>query len=136
MSPPNPKVPAPASAPRWRPQAAVLLFALALAPLLAPEVVHAQEEYSASRKFGRGLAGMTLGFLEIPGNVVEESRNRGVISGMTIGLAKGLGMFVTRELVGVYEFLTAPFAVPSDFLPVLEPEFPWQYFSCVFSNVR
>jgi putative exosortase-associated protein (TIGR04073 family) len=106
----------------------VLLFALALASLLAPEVVHAQEEYTASRKFGRGLAGMTLGFLEIPGNVVEESRNNGVLSGMTVGLAKGLGKCVTRELVGVYEFLTAPFAVPSDFTPVLEPEFPWQYF--------
>jgi putative exosortase-associated protein (TIGR04073 family) len=105
----------------------VLLLALALAPLLLPEVVHA-EEYTSSRKFGRGLAGMTVGFLEIPGNVVEQSRNNGALYGMTLGLAMGLGKCVTRELVGVFEFLTAPFEMPKGFKPILEPEFPWQYF--------
>jgi hypothetical protein len=30
-------------------------------------------------------------------------------------------------LVGVWEFLTAPFALP-DYQPILEPEYPWSYF--------
>jgi putative exosortase-associated protein (TIGR04073 family) len=71
---------------------------------------------------------MTLGILEIPGNIVQESRTNNVASGLTLGFAMGLGKFVARELVGVYEFLTAPFELPDDFEPVLQPEFPWSYF--------
>lgn len=85
------------------------------------------DAHTAARKFGRGLAGMTLGFLEIPGNIVKETRAQGPI-GAPIGLAYGLGMTVTRELVGVYEFLSAPFAVPAGYRPILNPEYPWDYF--------
>jgi putative exosortase-associated protein (TIGR04073 family) len=73
------------------------------------------------------LAAMTTGFLEIPGNIVKETRAQGAI-GFPIGLATGLGMTVTRELVGVYEFLSAPFPVPAGFQPILQPEYPWDYF--------
>ncbi len=86
--------------------------------------VHAE---TAARKFGRGLAGMTLGVLELPGNIVEKTRMEGAI-GVPIGLATGLGMIVTRELVGVYEFITAPFPLPAGFRPILYPEYPWEYF--------
>jgi putative exosortase-associated protein (TIGR04073 family) len=107
--------------------ACIALVALALPALLHPAAAQAQEN-SAARKFGRGLAGMTLGVLEIPGNMVQESRTNGVPSGLTLGFAMGVGKFVARELVGVYEFLTAPFAIPDGFEPVLQPEFPWSYF--------
>jgi putative exosortase-associated protein (TIGR04073 family) len=83
---------------------------------------------TAARKFGRGVAGVTLGVLEIPGNVVQETRTNGVASGVTVGLAVGLGKFVARELVGAYEILTAPFELPADYAPVLQPEFAWGYF--------
>lgn len=83
--------------------------------------------HTAAQKFGRGLAGMTCGFLEIPGNIVMETRAKGAI-GFPLGLAKGLGMTVTRELVGVYEFVSAPFPAPSGFRPILTPEYPWDYF--------
>jgi putative exosortase-associated protein (TIGR04073 family) len=109
-----------------RATAALAVPALALA-LLLPAAAPAQE-YTAARKFGRGLAAMACGVMEIPGNVVQETRTKGVLSGATIGLGVGLGKFVTREFVGVYEFLTAPFEIPAGFEPVLEPEFPWQYF--------
>ncbi len=82
---------------------------------------------TASEKFGRGLAGMTCGFLELPGNIVKETEAKGAI-GFPIGLAKGVGMIVTRELVGVYEFVSAPFPVPAGFRPILQPEYPWSYF--------
>jgi putative exosortase-associated protein (TIGR04073 family) len=101
-----------------------LLAMLAASAILTAPGAEAQ---SAAHKFGRGLAGMTLGFLEIPGNIVKESQAQGAI-GVPIGLAYGLGMTVTRELVGVYEFLSAPFPVPSGFRPVLRPEYPWGYF--------
>ncbi len=83
---------------------------------------------SAGRKFGRGLAGMTAAFLEVPGNMVVRSEKDGAAQGLPVGFAIGLGMIVPRVLVGVYEFLTAPFAVPAGYRPILQPEFPWSYF--------
>jgi putative exosortase-associated protein (TIGR04073 family) len=86
------------------------------------------QEYTAARKVGRGVAGMTLGVLEIPGNMVAMTRESGPAMGIPLGFAVGLGKFVVRELVGVYEFVSAPFAAPAGYEPILEPEFPWDYF--------
>lgn len=83
---------------------------------------------TAARKAGRGLAAMTTGFLEVPGNMVAESRRHGPAYGMTLGFVKGLGGIVVRELVGVYEFVTAPIEAPEDYRPIIRPEFPWDYF--------
>ncbi len=70
---------------------------------------------------------MTTGFLEVPGNIVLETNRQGPV-GVPIGLVKGLGMLVTRELVGVYEFVSAPFPAPAGFRPIIQPEYPWDYF--------
>jgi putative exosortase-associated protein (TIGR04073 family) len=83
---------------------------------------------TAARKFVRGLAGMTTAFLEVPGNMVAESDARGPAEGIPLGFAKGLGMIVPRVLVGVWEFLSAPFEFPPGYRPILRPEFPWGYF--------
>lgn len=83
--------------------------------------------YTAAQKFGRGLAGMTCGIMELPGNIIQETRRQGA-AGLPMGIAYGLGMVVTRELVGVYEFLTAPFSMPAGYRPILQPEYPWDYF--------
>ncbi|MEC4748397.1 exosortase system-associated protein, TIGR04073 family [Methylomicrobium sp. Wu6] len=100
---------------------------VAIAALSLGTAANANADNSSAGKFGRGLAGMTCGFLEIPGNIVQETRKSGAI-GFPIGLAMGLGMTVTRELVGVYEFVSAPFPVPAGFRPILRPEYPWDYF--------
>jgi len=83
---------------------------------------------TAARKFLRGLAGMTTAFLEVPGNMVAETDARGPAEGIPLGFAKGLGMIVPRVLVGVWEFVSAPFPFPADYRPILRPEFPWGYF--------
>ena len=97
---------------------------LLAALLLAPSPAGAQ---TAVDKLGRGLAGMTCGFLEFPGNIYRETKRHGA-EGIPLGFAKGLGMIVARELVGVYEFVTAPLPFPHDYQPILEPEYPWNYF--------
>lgn len=103
-------------------------IALATAAALGAGLAADARGDTAADKAGRGLAGMTTGFLELPGNIVVETREHGPAYGMTVGFAKGLGGIVVRELVGVYEFVTAPFAVPEGYRPILSPEYPWDYF--------
>ena len=105
---------------RWT---AVSTLAIVLGALPVPS-----QAGTAARKFGRGLAAMTTGFLEVPGNMVAETRAKGPGEGIPLGFVKGLGMIVVRELVGVYEFVSAPFPLPADYRPIIEPEFPWSYF--------
>lgn len=102
------------------------LLLLTLLCVLSTSASHAAD--SAARKFGRGLAGMTCGVMELPGNLIKETESKGA-AGLPLGLAKGVGMIVTRELVGVYEFVSAPFPVPAGFRPIISPEYPWSYFN-------
>jgi putative exosortase-associated protein (TIGR04073 family) len=95
---------------------------------LVVAVVPAAHAQTAARKCGRGLAGMTAAFLEVPGNITAEYRARGPGEGIPLGFAKGLGMIVPRVLVGVWEFVSAPFELPAGYRPILQPEFPWSYF--------
>ncbi|MCH7644790.1 MAG: exosortase system-associated protein, TIGR04073 family [Myxococcales bacterium] len=83
---------------------------------------------TAARKAGRGLAAMTTGFLEVPGNMVAATREQGPAMGLPLGFVIGLGKLVVRELVGVYEFVSAPFEAPAGFQPIIDPEYPWDYF--------
>jgi putative exosortase-associated protein (TIGR04073 family) len=86
------------------------------------------EERTAAQKLGRGVMGILTGVLEVPGNMLQEGREHGALYGATVGLFMGSGKLVARELIGVYEVLTAPFEAPPGYQPILEPEYPWQYF--------
>jgi putative exosortase-associated protein (TIGR04073 family) len=77
-------------------------------------------------KFGRGCANLAFGAMEIPGRMIAEHRARGPLWAMSLGFAKGVGGFVTRELVGVYEIVTFPAPVPRGYRPILGPEYPWE----------
>jgi putative exosortase-associated protein (TIGR04073 family) len=86
------------------------------------------QEMTATRKSGRGLSGLTLGILELPGNVTQEWRNDGPLSGLTVGLIMGIVKVPARTLVGTYELLTCPFPLPAGYESLLTPEYPWEYF--------
>lgn len=93
--------------------------------LLAAEPALAQ---SPPHKFGRGVCNLALGIMEVPGRMIDEGRRRGPLWAMSLGFAKGIGGFVTRELVGVYEIVTFPAPVPRGYEPILHPEYPWDLF--------
>jgi putative exosortase-associated protein (TIGR04073 family) len=105
-----------------------MIGAVLLAAITVVAAPAEAQRYTAGRKLGRGLAGMTCGFLELPGNIAETTRERGPGWGLTLGFAEGLGRIVVRELVGVYEFVTAPIEAPAGYRPILKPEYPWGYF--------
>jgi putative exosortase-associated protein (TIGR04073 family) len=98
-----------------------------VASLAAPSNALAAR-YTALRKLGRGFAAMTCGVMEVPGNMAKVTREQGPGYGFTLGFVEGLGMIVVRELVGVYEFVTAPIPVPAGYKPIIRPEYPWGYF--------
>ncbi|MFC1577045.1 exosortase system-associated protein, TIGR04073 family [Candidatus Omnitrophota bacterium] len=76
-----------------------------------------------AKKLGRGIANVLTGWVELPKNIYDTSVEDNPLSGLTIGLAKGVGMTIVRTGAGVYETVTFPFPIPEDYAPVLEPEF-------------
>lgn len=110
---------------------AIALFAcLATVGSAAPDAALAETKsrFTPARKVGRGFANTTLGVLAIPGQMVVETRKRGAAAGLPIGFGIGIGWFVASELIGVWEILTCPFEFPAGYKPIIEPEFPWEYF--------
>lgn len=97
---------------------------------VAPDAAAAapKSRFTPARKFNRGFTNTTLGVLAIPGQMTAQTRERGWAAGLPIGFVYGIGWFVASEVIGVYEFLTCPFPFPPGYKPILEPEFPWQYF--------
>jgi len=75
------------------------------------------------KKLLRGLANIVTGWVELPKNIYETSVEDNVFSGLTIGLAKGIGMTIVRTGAGIYETVTFPFPIPEEYAPVLEPEY-------------
>ncbi len=96
-----------------------------LGAMLAPGQAQAQD---AKTKFNRGFSAVALGFLEVPGTIVEEAKASNPVQGLVVGLVKGTYRFARREVVGVWEVLTFPAALPAGYEKILEPEYPWQYF--------
>jgi len=106
-----------------------LVSAAALVALVgAMGVPSLAEAQTAKAKFNRGFSNLALGFIEIPGTIKEESAASNPVQGIVVGLIKGSFRFVRREVVGVYELVTFPAAVPSGYEKIVEPEYPWQYF--------
>ena len=75
------------------------------------------------KKLMRGMANILTGWVELPKNIYDTSVEDNVFSGLTVGLAKGIGMTIVRTGAGIYETLTFPFPIPEDYAPVLEPEY-------------
>jgi putative exosortase-associated protein (TIGR04073 family) len=102
-----------------------LAAALTAAFLAAPSAARAA---NPATKFGRGLSNVALGVMEIPAQIMYEDRRNGPFYAASIGFARGIGYFVTRELVGVYEVVTFPAPIPRGYRAILRPEYPWQLF--------
>jgi putative exosortase-associated protein (TIGR04073 family) len=103
-----------------------LALVMLVCVLAIPSTAAARD--SSARKVGRGAANLTLGVLALPGEIVSTTRESGPFVGATWGFAKGVGMLVATELVGVWEIVTSPFETPPGFKPIIKPEFPWGHF--------
>lgn len=107
--------------PRW-------IFATLLALLLAGIGPSAWAAESTGERIGlkavRGLENTVFGFVtELPKTVYYQSKAHGLPYGTTVGFVQGLAVGLTRTTVGVYELATFPVPVPSNYRPILSPQF-------------
>jgi len=98
-----------------------LIIAVVMVMVLA--MATASYAQDPAKKLGRGLANILTGWIELPKNIYDTSVEDNPLAGLTIGLAKGVGMTIVRTGAGIYEVVTFPFPIPEDYGPVLEPEF-------------
>ena len=75
------------------------------------------------RKFGRGVANLITSPFEIPKSIQEKLYDEGPVAALTYGLFDGIYKFVLRGVVGVYETVSFPIPFPTDYEPIVEPEF-------------
>lgn len=75
------------------------------------------------RKLGRGVTNVITGWLEIFDKIGEQSAEHNFFVGITWGLIKGVGYAIARTAVGAYEIATFPLPLPSEYEPVMQPEF-------------
>lgn len=101
-------------------KAFLTLYIVALAALFVTKVCFADDPFT---KLGRGVANTLTGWVELPKNIYNTSVQDNAFAGITLGLAKGAGMTLVRTGAGIYEIATFPFPLPSDYKPILEPEY-------------
>lgn len=81
------------------------------------------------RKLQRGFLNVALSPIEISNELAKEKKNDTLPPSWVAGLGRGAAFTVGRALVGVYEMVTFPLALPADYRPILQPEFTWQHLS-------
>ena len=96
---------------------------ICVAVLMILNMATASYAQDMGKKLYRGVANIVTGWVELPKNIYDTSVEDNPLSGITIGLAKGVGMTIVRTGAGVYETVTFPFPIPEGYSPVLEPEF-------------
>lgn len=99
-----------------------------LITLLACENGHAQtNDYlnQIGKKISVGSSNLTLGWLEIPKNVMVTSKEHNVLMGISVGVFKGLFHMMGRTLTGAFDVVTFP--IPSE--SIVKPNYVYQNFS-------
>jgi len=107
-------------------KAGIAIFA-AFAMLAAFSTAFAQEgnapeaQANPATKLGNGLGNMLTGWMELPRQIGEVSKEQNAFAGITYGTAKGAVYTVGRTAAGVLD--TATFMFPSYDRPIMEPNY-------------
>lgn len=72
------------------------------------------------RKISRGLVNFSLGFAEVPRQMMQVNKKDGDTAGLTFGFLKGMALGTARTFLGLYEVVT--FLIPP-YKKVMDPEF-------------
>jgi putative exosortase-associated protein (TIGR04073 family) len=79
-----------------------------------------------TRKFVRGCGNVAFGWCEIPRNIHIGIENIDPLTGTIVGAVRGTGQAVVRTSWGIWEVVTFPIPIPSEYRNKVHPEFIWQ----------
>jgi len=79
-----------------------------------------------THKLVRGTANVMFGWCEIPRNIHIAIEDLDPLTGTIVGLARGTGQGLVRTGWGVWEVVTFPIPIPSEYRNMVKPEFVWQ----------
>ena len=79
----------------------------------------------ALSKLGRGVANIATSPLELLRTPTLVSQRDGYLAGMSIGVVQGAWRTIQRAVVGIFEVVTFYAEVPTNFGPIMKPEFVW-----------
>ena len=102
--------------------AGVALFAFFVI-LVSPAYAEGDIVGKMGNKLKRGIVNVVTGWVEIFNQPRKVAETEGWGSGMTKGVALGVGWTVARTVVGAWDTVTFLFPIPSDYGPVLDPEY-------------
>jgi len=80
-----------------------------------PQSVQAYDNNSPVNKIGQGAINTLTSWVDVPRKIGEESEERNIIAGCTLGLGEGLAVGLARATSGVYDmatFSSAPYNKP------------------------
>jgi putative exosortase-associated protein (TIGR04073 family) len=105
-----------------------VLFAVVVSTVIAGQALGEEPTKSTpGQKALRGATNLSLGLvLELPRTIYYETKAQGPLVGIPAGFLAGFGLGLMRTVVGAYELLTFPIAVPDDYKPILSPSFPFE----------
>lgn len=100
--------------------ATLLLAAYSLPAMAAEDYVT-----NSGNKLYRGVVNAVTGWLEFPKQIYVTSRDDDLFTGLTYGTAKGVANTLLRTGAGGYETGTFFVPLPTDYDPLMAPEYVW-----------
>ena len=102
-------------------------FVFIWAIFLAAPLAMAQDPI---HKMGRGVVNVLTSWIEIPKQLHLGSQEDNPITGIAMGVGRGVGLTVLRIGVGAYEAVTFPLAYPRGYVSPYEqmslPDYAWE----------
>lgn len=81
-------------------------------------------------KFGRGVVNVLTGWIELPKQIHLGKTEDNPMTGVPIGLGKGVALTLLRTGIGLYEAVTFPLPYPHGFASPYEgislPDYAWE----------
>ena len=100
-----------------------MLIVFVLMSVVVTEAFAMSRVDGAFLKVGRGLTNIVTGAMEVFEEIDVAVEDDGIVKGVAFGLPKGIVKTIQRIGAGIYEVISCPIECPSDYQPVLTPEY-------------